>query len=354
MLTMNIIGDGKDVWPYTDYNERYRFDCSKLDQWEVAFDHMEKLGIMAHFVLQETENECLLDMGYTGVQRRVYLREMISRFGHHLAVSWNLGEENGPAQWTPIGQTDEQKKAMASYIKQINPYPSIVVLHTHSDDGHQDEYLTPMLGFEALDGPSIQVGDPAKVHERVKKWVDESENAGMKWLVNLDEIGPAWKGAMPDSHDANHDTIREQCLWGALLAGATGVEWYFGYRYPHNDLVLEDFRSRAAWWKQSTLATQFISQFPLEEMKCADEWVSSNGAYCLAKAGVLYLVYLPMGTKNARLLINSDRAMAVKWFNPREGGALQEGSVQELIGRANHKLGNPPADPLKDWVVVVQ
>jgi hypothetical protein len=57
MLTMNIIGDGKDVWPYNDYNERYRFDCSKLDQWEVVFDYMESQGMMAHFILQETENE---------------------------------------------------------------------------------------------------------------------------------------------------------------------------------------------------------------------------------------------------------------------------------------------------------
>ena len=31
-LTMNIAGDGKDVWPYTNYDERYRIDCSKLDQ----------------------------------------------------------------------------------------------------------------------------------------------------------------------------------------------------------------------------------------------------------------------------------------------------------------------------------
>jgi hypothetical protein len=50
----------------------------------------------------------------------------------------------------------------------------------------------------------------------------------------------------------------EISLWGALMAGATGVEWYFGYRYPHNDLNLEDFRSRENWWKQSTIATQFM------------------------------------------------------------------------------------------------
>ncbi len=354
MLTMNIIGDGKDVWPYTDYNERYRFDCSKLDQWGIVFEHMESLGIMAHYVLQETENECLLDMGYTGVQRRVYLRELIARFGHHLAVSWNLGEENGPAHWTPIGQTDKQKKDMAGYIKQINPYPSNVVLHTHADDGHQDEYLIPMLGFESLDGPSLQIGNPAKVHERVKKWVKESEDAGLRWIVNLDEIGPAWKGAMPDSHDANHDTIREQCLWGALMAGATGVEWYFGYRFPHNDLGLEDFRSRTYWWKQSTIATQFLSQFPLEEMQSADELVRSKGAYCLTKPDELYVVYLPAGIGETRIRINSDKSMSIKWFNPREGGELQEGNILTLSGKGNQSLGTPPADPLKDWVVVVQ
>ena len=94
--------------------------------------------MLGHFVLQETENECLLDMGHTGVQRKVYLRELAARFGHHLAVSWNLGEENGPARFSPIGQTDAQKKAMASYIKETNPYLCNVVLHTHSGDEKQD------------------------------------------------------------------------------------------------------------------------------------------------------------------------------------------------------------------------
>ena len=112
MLTMNILGDGKDVWPYTSHNERYRFDCSKLDQWEIVFDHMDSLGMMQHFVLQETENECLLDMGYTDVQRRVYLSELIARFGHHPAVTWNMGEENGAATFWPQGQNDQQRYAM--------------------------------------------------------------------------------------------------------------------------------------------------------------------------------------------------------------------------------------------------
>ena len=50
-LTMNIEGDGKDVYPYTSYEERFRFDCSKLAQWEIVFDHMDKLGLMQHLSL---------------------------------------------------------------------------------------------------------------------------------------------------------------------------------------------------------------------------------------------------------------------------------------------------------------
>ena len=354
MLTMNILGDGKDVWPYTDHNERYRFDCSKLDQWEMVFDHAEKLGIMLHFVLQETENECLLDNGYTDVQRKLYLRELVARFGHHLAVSWNIGEENGPAAWTPIGQTDQQKKDMMNFLKKVNPYPSVVVLHTHSDDKHQDEYLNPMLGFAGLDGPSLQIGNPAQVHERIKNWIDESEKSGKRWLVNLDEIGPAWKGVMPDSHDAKHDTVRQDCLWGTLLAGGAGVEWYCGYRYPHNDLNLEDFRSRDNWWKQSTLATQFMLQFPLESMNYNDEIIKVEGAYCLEKPGELYLIYLPAGTQNAKIDLKGEKDFSVKWFNPREGGEMLDGTVKTVSASGLQNLGNPPENEQQDWVVVIQ
>lgn len=354
MLTLNILGDGKDVWPYSDHNERYRFDCSKLDQWEIVFDYMEKQGMMVHFVLQETENECLLDNGYTDVQRKLYLRELVARFGHHLGVTWNLGEENGPADWTPVGQTDQQRKDMATFLKQVNPYPNIVVLHTHADNGGQDKFLTPLLGFENLDGPSMQVGNPAKVHERIKKWVAESEKTGKRWLVNLDEIGPHWKGAMPDSHDASHDTIRQDCLWGALLAGATGVEWYFGYRYPHTDLTCEDFRSRDNWWKQSTIATRFIQQFPLEKMKSADDPVNAKNVFCLANPGEIYLVYIPAGLQNTSIKLEGEKSFSVKWFNPREGGEMQDGNVTVLEGNGIKNVGNPPSEPEKDWVVVVQ
>ena len=169
---MNIQGDGKDVWPYSDHNERYRFDCSKLDQWEIFFDHMDRLGVMIHFVLQETENECLLDGEHTGVQRKLYLRELAVRFGHHLAMTWNMGEENGPTHWSPVGPTDQMRKDMTSYLKKINPYPNIVVLLTHSGNEDQDKILSPLLGFKDTDGPSMQVADVKNINKRVAKFIE--------------------------------------------------------------------------------------------------------------------------------------------------------------------------------------
>jgi len=357
MLTMNIQGDGKDVWPYNDHNERYRFDCSKLAQWEIVFEHMEQKGVMIHFVLQETENETLLDNGETNVQRKLYLRELTARYGHHLGVIWNMGEENGPTDWSPIGLTDQQRKDMAEYIEYINPYNPLVFLHSHSSDAMQDKYLTPLLGYQPLDGASMQVGNPKKIHERITKWINESEQSGHRWIVNMDEIGPHTKGVLPDSYDAEHDTVRHLALWGSLLGGASGVEWYFGYKFPHTDLGLEDFRSRHEWWKQSTIATDFIQQFPLETMSNHNNLISTENVnnYCLANPGEIYLVYLPSANKPTRLRINSEKEFAVQWFNPREGGPLQDGTVLEISGKGDHAIGQPPsgADVNNDWVAVI-
>ena len=355
MLSLNIQGDGKDVWPYSNHNERYRFDVSKLAQWAIVFDHMEKLGLMIHLVTQETENECLLDGGYTHVQRKLYYRELTARFGHYLGLSWNLGEENGVAHWTPVGQSDQQRKDMAKYIKQVNPYHPIVFLHTHADNHGQDNYLTPLLGFEDLDGPSMQIGWPNAINRRVNKWVSESEQANHRWIVNLDELGPANKGIMPDQVDPAHDTVRHHALWGALMAGASGVEWYFGYKYAHNDLNCEDFRSRENWWAQSKLATQFLSQYPLENMQADNSLVNIEGAFCYYEPEKRYLVYLPNLKNAAQIKLNPETQYQLKWFNPRNGGPLTDGGQITPSDRGLLALEGPKTtSPEEDWVAVIE
>ncbi len=353
MLTMNIQGDGKDVWPYADHNERCRFDCSKLAQWDMVFSHMDRLGMMIHFVLQETENECLLDGGHTAVQRKIYLRELVARFGHHLGITWNMGEENGPADWTPVAQTDQMRKDMANYLKSVNPYPNFVVVHTHSDDAHQDLVLNPLLGFQSLDGPSMQIHSAEHANNRIAHFIGESTETKKPWVVMFDELGPAHKGVMPDQFDAQHDTVRHYALWGSLMAGAAGAEWYFGYRYTHNDLMCEDFRSRELWWKQTRIATDFfLNNFPLDEMQEANILVKPAGSYCLAKAGELYIVYFPQ-TDSAEITL-SEGKYSINWFNPRTDGSLIEGTYLMIEGDATIKIGSPPVKDGKDWVAVIK
>ncbi len=352
-LTMNILGDGEDVWPYTDRNERYRFDCSKLDQWEIVFSHMDRLGIMMHVVLQETENECVLDAGYLDVQRKLYLRELVARFSHHNAITWNLGEEHGPIKWSPYGQTVEDTKKMAVYLRTIDPYDHLIVVHTHAEKTQRNRDMAEYLGFPEIDGPSIQCGSPFDVHESTLKLLNDSKTIGHNWVVCLDEIGPANKGAMPDKDDPAHDTIRQQVLWGNLMAGGAGVEWYFGYKYPHGDLNCEDWRSRDLLWDQTRIAVEFFKKnLPLLEMKTADELVED--AWCLAKENEIYAIYYPGMNFSPIDLGNASALFKVQWYDPRNGGEMATGTVNEIQGGKKVSPGLPPGSELeKDWLCIL-
>ncbi|MDX1564263.1 MAG: DUF5060 domain-containing protein, partial [Phycisphaeraceae bacterium] len=264
-LTMNVRGDGKDVWPWTDEKVRDRFDCSKLDQWEILFRHMTRRGVMMHVITQETENDQLLDRGDLGPHRKLYYRELIARFAHHPALVWNLGEENT--------NTDAQRRAFCRYIRDLDPNDHPIVCHTYP--GQYDKVYKPLLGFEAFEGPSLQTNN---THRQTITWIDRSRKAGRPWVVCLDEIGPAHTGVKPDKDDPTHDQVRTRHLWGNLMAGGAGVEWYFGYKYAHNDLNCEDWRSRQAMWDQTRYALAFFQRLPLDRMTHADDLIDAKGA----------------------------------------------------------------------------
>lgn len=356
-LTMNIEGDGKDVWPYASPNDRTRFDCSKLDQWEIVFDHMENLGLMMHLVTQETENELALDSGDTRFERKLYYRELIARFGHHLAVVWNMGEENGPADFSPKGQTTGQRQEMCRYIKSNNPYDPVVVIHTHSNPKYRYGIFNELLGFEYLDGPSLQIGNIRDVHSETLVWIHKSDSAGNPWVVNLDEIGPAWRGVDPDAKENNNqDSVRHLALWGNLMAGGGGCEWYFGYRNPHNDLTMEDWRSREKMWDYTRYALNFFhDNLPFWEMESNDSLVNTEGAWCFAKPGKVYAVYLPSASGETLLdLTNAEGQFKIQWYDPRNGGVMQQGAAGQIEGGETRDVGRPPQDVKQDWVLLVK
>ena len=366
-LTLNILGDGKDVWPYVAPDDFARFDVSKLDQWEIVFQHMQTKGLLLHLVLQETENETMLDNGDTGPMRKLYLNELMARFGHHLAMNFNLGEENGFAEFTPVSQNNAQREAMTSYIKKIDPYQHPVLLHTHSHEPARSNVLDSILGFKDLDGLSLQVDKREGAAEVVQRWKTKSQEQGHEWMITMDEIGMWHTGAVSDSLDANHETLRRYVLWGTLLSGAAGVEWYFGANNRYHDLNTEDWRSRNRLWELTAYALDFFQEYlPYWEMQAAPDLVNSTDAYCFRKRGAVYAIYLPssgqtgisIGENYTVDLSEADGDFSLHWFDPLKGGRLQEGSVTTVIGGKVQSLGMPPhSDEVydeQDWVALLE
>ncbi|PLX20512.1 MAG: DUF5060 domain-containing protein [Salinivirgaceae bacterium] len=355
-LTLNILGDGKDVWPYVSPDDFTRFDVSKLDQWEIVFEYMQSKGILLHVVLQETENETMLDNGDTGSMRQLYFRELIARFGHHLGLVWNLGEENGPVPWAKDmpAQNDAQRKAMAKFIKKHDPYNHPVVLHTLPNEEIRKDILNNILGYEYLDGISLQHAERVTAPEAVFDLKAKSDSIGHPWLITMDEIGMWYDGAMTDAEDPNHPTLQRYALWGTLLSGGAGVEWYFGAKHPHNDLSSEDWRQRDRLWEITNYAKVFFDTYlPYWEMKPNPELINTPGAYCLSKTNEIYALYIPNYKSSKINLQKTTGEFQVYWYNPFTGGEFKTGAVASVMGGEEVDLGNPPSRIGEDWVILL-
>jgi hypothetical protein len=344
-LTMNVNGDGQDVWPWVAPDERLTYDVSKLAQWEIVFEHADSLGIALNIYTQEQENDQLLDGGSLGLERKIYYRELVARFGHHNGVFWNLGEENT--------NSDAQRKAFAERIEALDPYGHLISVHTFPGD--KDSVFTPLLGFEPFDGAALQ-SRTGNVRADGLEWIAESDSAGDPWVVTWDESGPATRGVLPDGADGapdNHADHRE-ALWDFLTAGGAGSDWYFGYSFPDDDLGADDFRSRDSVWDWTVAAAEFFSDFlPVDAMSPADGLSPTAKARVFAAEGDTYALYLEDGGSAELDLSGQDGNYEVLWYDPLFGGGLQQGNVATVSGGAMVDLGNPPADADGEWTVLV-
>ena len=370
-LTFNVDGDDRNIFPHllkvpVDTYEAYasdkkntdawetmfyktRFDVSKLDQWERIFEYAEIKGMFLHFKTHETETDHLMDKGVFGTEGKLYYRELIARFGHHLSMNWNLGEENNQ----PIV---EVLKA-ANYVSKLDAYQSHLVIHTFPN---KDDRYAELIGDRSpLTGASLQLSHPefTDVHSRVLKWREKSNATGKKWALAVDEPGKANIALLPDDEDLEHNFARSRALWGTLMAGGYGVEWYFGYASPHSDLTCQDFRSRDLFWDQNRYALQFFNDhIPFWEMVPRDDLIFSEGtAYCLAKKGEVYAVYAESNADKVKLdLGDTGKTFNIKWYDPRNGGGLLEGSLSVIKADGIIDLGAPPYAIEKDWVILLK
>jgi len=343
-LTMNNYGDAMDINPWIAYDEHMRYDVSKLGQWEIVFSHMDRVGLLLMMITQEEEGEQTL--GKLGTKRKLYYRELVSRFAHHHGIIWDMDEEMD--RWRYF--TTQDMKDIANYIRTIDPYDHPIQYVQWKAELIDDmKTYGQLLGFENFDSIAMQ-HDPESAHSETLKWLRKSAGAGHPWLVNLIEMN----SRVPvDEEDYWHDTQRKFGMWGNYLAGGSGVAFFF--TGAHGDLSVEDYRTRDHLFDLERYAHDFVvSYLPFTEMQSGDDLTPAPDDFVLTKPGEIYAVYLPDGGTTTLDLSGASGDFEVKWFDPRNGGELQDGSVQTVKGGGAPSLGEAPADKSSDWTILVR
>ena len=337
--------DADNTWPWTDRETKLIYDVSKLDQWDIVYTHMDRKGINADLYLSEAANARYLNGGNMGTERSIFCREVVARFGHHLGLRYNVGEENG--------LKPDQIKAIATYLSTLDAYDHPVGSHSSHQLDKQHEQFEPLLGFKDFHGIWYQLHK--EHHTEVIGWREKSAKAGHKWVVSDDESWPI---------DENQIDRAESYAWQVMTAGGEGMDLYIGYKDPsYNDIGLEDF-SRMKKTLDYVISPAALLSLPqvnkhLPQMASADGLVGNQGKneppFCFAKEGSVYIVYHKTGSDIRLDLSKQSGTFAVKWWNPRksDGGGLQDGSIQKISGGDTRSLGNPPSDPGSSWAALV-
>lgn len=347
-IMMNTVnGDGCDAHPWTNYNDNGNeksFDVSKLDQWERVLSHMTAKGLLIHAMTQETENDGLLGRDLR-LERKLFYRELISRFGHHPALLWNLGEENN--------SSTEQLIDYADFIKTVDPYDHPI--HVHNKPNDRESKFAPLLGAQNFDGPTIQIStinDSGDMYNEIQNWIQRSIQANNPWVVTLTE---ASGGNAPFPFDNVNATQRLYWMWASVMSGGGGFEWYLkGQNQGHAlDLAVENLREFDAFWQQSGHLVTFFrdlvqrdNNIDLQKLSIRNNAVSGNNDWVLGDPGSAYIVVLKEGGQ-ANLSLPDSNNYEVTWFNPRNGNVSSGGIVTSTGSVA------PPNESNQDWVLLL-
>ena len=368
-LTMNIGGDGQDVWPFAGWidpaghpdNNNLHYDVGKLLQWEVVFAHAQRHGIALHFVLNEAEaaNKRELDNGELGVERKLYYRELIARFAHHNALFWNLCEEYN----LNFDLGPDRIKAFAGYLSALDPYDHPIGVHNQRD---AVKTWAPFFGDERISLTSVQYhpdssrtfGDLSYI-DLVETLRRNSRQAGRPLPICLDEFDRLGKRDDESRlskwpYASGSSRLRKEVLWPIYLSGGQ-VEYIL-----EDLLATDDFRPYEAMWQYTHNARRIMEgNVPFWEMEPANTLLtganSRNGCgQVLRKRGDSYLVYLPAGNVDATLdLSETDGVFLLRWYDPRDG-RLKGDSSHEVMAGTTVSLGSPPEAPGEDWVVLLR
>ncbi len=305
MMTHNIGGDDKDVWPWlgeiareamSNAGKNARFDVAKLDEWRQLFEHMQAKGVVPYLVLED-------DSAWKEYDHPRYYRELIARFGDLPAMIFNFNEEYNENY--SLGAA----LALMQKLKDIDPYDHPRGIHNVNRP--EDRYIdAPQVDFTSIQtgSPGGKASDPMSHNRLSVDWINRCKSRNRRILmVGFDEGRP------------EED---RRGWWSAYLGG--GV-WEAHVYQPYD-------RPMSAWepvWTELGGARAFIESLPFWEMEPNNDLVKSGRAFCLAKPGEVYALYLPSGG-NVTVDLAAGGTYSLTWWkatNGKDGRFQDAGTV---------------------------
>ena len=185
----------------------------------------------------------------------------------------------------------------------------------HNGGPNNDTLFASLFGHAAFSGPQLpgrhlrEFGLRLRPHQIL---AHHFGGVGHKWVVTYDE---PFSTASP-----NHDEWRQIALWSSIVSGAAGIEFYSRVRISR----CEDYTIFCRLYADMRVAEQFLraKHVPFQRWSHGSTWRPR-------------LVPRPTGVEPTRLsksggttsLTVPDGAYQVQWLDPRNGGALLDGSV---------------------------
>ncbi len=309
VMTHNLGGDGNDVWPWVGATAEEakrgadRFDIVRLAKWRDFFEYIEQKGLVIHLVLED-------DSAWTGYDHARYYREIIARFGDLPAVYFNFCEEYNESYTLP------EALAYLDLLGSLDPYGHPRAIHNVN---------TPWP--EYVDAQSVQMSSiqtlplkPVTLNRLAEFWVAAPLTRSRHPLVvSFDEARP------PGSRRSWWAVFLGGGIWESILPVRGGYSEY------------------GPQWRQLALARQFMESIPAHRMFPANHLVVKGEAFCLARPGEFYALYLPDGGE-IELNLPAGNRYRLEWFDPRAVAVPPWTEAVEIGGGLRRLAAPGPGD----------
>ena len=319
--------------PGFDYS---RFDVPFWQKFERMLKHARDEDVIISVVVDMNDNKVHPAAGSEDERR--FIRYAVDRFSAFSNITWDLGDDLE-------GYRDEKwTHDTGTLIEQWDPYHHLATSHPIKTI-YQDR-RSKWFGFTSYQDWSRQQ------HKLMLESRELQKKAGRIIPQTNEEYGyedhyPKWAAPGSDSADVlrrtawdivmagGYQTAGETCRRGTNIAPDTGGGWMNGRGDDTMTMFLGyghmvDFFTSFEWWKTD----------PHDELV-------DDGAYCLAKPGEIYAVYLPKGGK-VTLKLDAG-SYEPKWFS-----ALSGETISLSVAAVGPTWTSPEAPDDNDWALLLR